>query len=378
VDEGWQLEGREMTDLDGTAMFALARDKSPDGRRALVEAIGSLSLKEGSELTDRERGLMFDILGHLVHETEMSVRRTVSACLAELPDAPRDLVRLLANDDIEIAYPVLTNSGVLQDDDLIDVIRQRTQEHQLAITIRQNIDETVSEALVETGNENVIRSLLKNTDAKISRSTMEYLVEQSKRVDSFQEPILQRREIDPELVKRMFTWVSTVLRQLIVDDWDLDAATVDSLLERATAREVQAAAYDARELSKTQQLTENLESVGKSSPETMLNVLKEGEVALFIAMFTKFTALDEVFVRRMLFEHGGNALAITCKAAGIGKAIFASIFALTRNKQNTDEEEIRKETRQCLAIFNKTSRDKALETVQRWQANSATMNALKR
>lgn len=367
-----------MTDLDGDTLFELARDKSPDGRRALVEAIGSLSLNEGSQLTDRERGLMFDILGHLVHETEMSVRRTVSACLAELPDAPRDLIRLLANDDIEIAYPILTNSGVLQDDDLIEVIRHRTQEHQLAITIRQNISENVSNALVETGNENVIRSLLKNTDAKISRSTMEYLVEQSKRVDSFQEPILRRRDLDPDLVKQMFAWVSTILRQLIVDDWDLDPATVDDLLERATAREVQAAAYDARELSKTQQLTENLDAAGKMTPETMLGVLREGEVALFIAMFTKFTGLDETFVRRMLFEHGGNALAITCKAAGIGKAIFASIFALTRNKQSADEEDLRKEARQSLAIFNRTSREKAMETVRRWQANNAAMNALKR
>ena len=367
-----------MTELDGETLFALARDKSSDGRRALVEAIGSLSLNEGSKLTDRERGLMFDILGHLVHETEMSVRRTVSACLAELPDAPRDLIRLLANDDIEIAYPVLTNSGVLQDEDLIEVIRHRTQEHQLAITIRSSITEQVSDALVETGNENVIRSLLKNTEAKISRSTMEYLVEQSKRIDSFQEPILHRRELDPELVRKMFAWVSTALRQYIVDDWDLDAATVDNLLERVTAREVQAAAYDARELSKTQQLTENLEAAGKVTPEVMLGVLREGEVALFIAMFTKFTALDETFVRRMLFEHGGNALAIACKAGGVGKAIFASIFALTRGKQTVDEEELRKETRQCLAIYNKTSRDKAMDTVRRWQANNAAMNAVKR
>ena len=367
-----------MTDLDGDTLFALARDKSSDGRRALVEAIGSLSLNERSQLTERERGLMFDILGHLVHETEMSVRRTVSSFLAELPDAPRDLVRLLANDDIEIAYPILTSSGVLQDDDLIEVIQHRTQEHQLAITIRQNVNESVSEALVETGNDNVIRSLLENSDAKISRSTTEYLVEQSKRVDFFQELILLRRDLDPELVKQMFAWVSTVLRQLIVDDWDLDPVTVDDLLERATAREVQSAAYDARELSKSQQLTENLDAIGKMTPESMLSVLKEGEVALFIAMFAKFTGLDETFVRRMLFEYGGNALAITSKAAGIGKAIFASIIALTRNKQNAKEEDIHKETRQCLAIYNKTSEEKAMETVRRWQANNAAMSAMDR
>ena len=367
-----------MTGMDGTALFELARNKTPEGRRALVEAIGSLSLDGDSSMTDRERGLMFDILGHLVHETEMSVRRTVSACLAELPDAPRDLIRLLANDDIEIAYPVLTKSGLLEDDDLIEVIRHRTQEHQLAISIRKAISERVSDALVETGNENVIRSLLKNSDAKISRSTMEYLVEQSKRIDSFQEPILQRRELDPELVKRMFAWVSDALRKTIIEDWEFDAATIDSLLQRATAREVQAAAYDAREDSKSQQLAANLNSAGKMTPETMIGVLREGEVALFISMFSKFTALDETFVRRMIFEHGGNAMAIACKAAGIKKTDFGSIFSLMPSIQKLDEDSARSETRQCLAVYNRTTRDQATETVRRWQANNAAMNALKR
>jgi uncharacterized protein (DUF2336 family) len=201
---------------------------------------------------------------------------------------------------------------------------------------------------------------------------MEYLVEQSERMDSFQEPILRRRDLDPDLVTRMFEWVSTVLRQLIVDDWELDPSTVDALLERVTAREVQSAAYDARELSKSQKLTANLDAAGKMTPETMLDVLREGEVALFIAMFCKFTALDETFVRRMLFEHGGNALAITCKAGGVGKAVFASIFALTRSRQSSNEEEIRTEMRKCLAIYNKTTQETAMETVRRWRSNAGS------
>lgn len=364
------------TEFDGAKLFALANDKSPEGQKALVEALSTLPFGEGEAMTDRERSMMFDILGQLVHDTEMTVRRTVSACLADMPNTPRDLIRLLANDDIEIAYPILTTSGVLNDEDLVEVIRHRTMEHQLAVSIRRNLNENVSNALVETGDENVIRSLLKNSDAKISRATMEYLVEESKRTDSFQEPILRRRDIDPDLVTRMFEWVSTILRQLIIDDWDLDPATIDSLLERATAREVQAAAYDARELSKSQQLAENLDTIGKMTPETMLTVLQEGEVALFIAMFTKFTALDETFVRRMLFEHNGNALAITCKAGGIGKAIFASIFALTRQTSKVSEKQLRSETRKCLSVYTKTSQESAMNTVRRWQANSAVGAAL--
>ncbi len=48
----------------------------------------------------------------------------------------------------------------------------------LAVTMGQSVSEKVSDELVETNREPVIISLLKNTNAKISANTMEYLVEQ--------------------------------------------------------------------------------------------------------------------------------------------------------------------------------------------------------
>ncbi|MDP6603590.1 MAG: DUF2336 domain-containing protein [Rhodospirillales bacterium] len=77
----------------------------------------------------------------------MPVRRIVSQQLANVPDVPEALVRLLANDDIEVAYPILVYSELLRDADLIEVIRHRTQEHQLAVAIRNEVSETVSNAL---------------------------------------------------------------------------------------------------------------------------------------------------------------------------------------------------------------------------------------
>jgi len=58
------------------------------------------------------------------------------------------------------------------------VIKLRTEEHMLAVTMGQSVSEKVSDELVETNREPVIISLLKNTNAKISANTMEYLVEQ--------------------------------------------------------------------------------------------------------------------------------------------------------------------------------------------------------
>src|ERR1700728_418383 len=164
-----RVEGEELDYL-----FELARDKTVAGRRALVATIGDLFFAQNDVLSDREKALMTEILRQLIHDLEITVRRALADRLAEQPTAPPDLVRALANDAIEVAHPLLVNSQVLQDLELVEIIRNRTLEHQLAIAIRKSLSEQVAEALVETDNVDVIKTLLENHQAQISTKTMEY------------------------------------------------------------------------------------------------------------------------------------------------------------------------------------------------------------
>ena len=129
-------------------LLRLARDKSARGREELSEAVSDLFVGESEAPSDKERALMEAILHQLIREAESSVRRLMSEKLADIPTAPRDLIKMLANDEIEVAVPVLKKSTVLQDADLIEVIRNRTMEHQLVIAVREHVSEQVSGALV--------------------------------------------------------------------------------------------------------------------------------------------------------------------------------------------------------------------------------------
>lgn len=100
------------------------------------------------------------------------MRRTLAEKLAGWPDAPEDLVLTLANDEIKVAHPILVNSEVLKDPDLIEIVQHRTIEHWAAIAMRPKVSEQVSDALVETKNETVITTLLSKQNAMISNSTM--------------------------------------------------------------------------------------------------------------------------------------------------------------------------------------------------------------
>jgi len=179
------------------SLIGLARQKSQAGRNSIFETVQDLFLQKKDGLSERERTLMSDILRQLIHQVEISVRKDVATRLAKRNDAPKELVLVLANDEIEVAHSLLVNSMVLHDADLIELVRHRAQAHQLAIAMRQSLSEEVSQSLADTGDIGVITKLIENEDAKISESLLDYLVAQSKTVDSFQNPLISRRDLPP-------------------------------------------------------------------------------------------------------------------------------------------------------------------------------------
>lgn len=363
-------------DLD--TLYKLARDKSAAGRKALVAAVSDLFFNNKDVLTDREKALMTDILRQIIHDVEMSVRRELAERLADAKQAPHDLILALANDDIEVAHPLLIQSDILHDFDLVEIIHHRTLEHQLAIAMRKSLNESVTDALVETGNEDVVAKMIENPNARISKSTMEYLVDQSKRVDTYQNPLLKRPDLEPELAKKMYWWVSAALRQHIVKNFQIDTMELDETLESTVKNVIDRLGSDtSTEPSKPVKLAERLAEDGKVTPRMLVQVLRQGEVPLFEAMFGKMSGLRPRLLRRMLFEPGGEALAILCKAVGIDKTDFASIFMLSRKARNNDRVTNPQELKRILDLFDRIQPDAADRMLKKWQRDSNFLNAIR-
>lgn len=369
-------ENRHQT-IDSEYLFRLARQKSEDGRTALAATISDLFEERRDGISDRERNLMFDILRNIVREVELKVRRTLSERMSSFADAPPELVNILANDSIDVAYPVLTKSRVLQDAHLVEIVRNRTLEHQLAVAVRERVSEKVSDELVNTGHEGVIRTLLKNPNAKISKTTMEYVVTQSRRIDSFHEPLLHRRDLSPDLAEKMFLWVSAALRQYILNNFELEQSTIDNLLEQVAFEEIGQSKLDSREDNSAYELSEHLESEGLLKPDMLLTALRDGEVPLFVSMFCRLTKLRETLAMRVLFEPGGEGLAIACRAIGITRVTFAEIFTLTR-KARAEGGIVRKQDMdRVLSLYSDMSQDAAGKVLRQWQRNTDYLAAIR-
>ena len=363
--------------MDVDELLKIARDKSIEGRERLATVVSDLFLDENKILSDKERQLSHEILHHLVHDFELGVRKIISERLAEWPGLPTELVTFLANNDIDVAYPILTQSGLLADATLIEIVQQRTAEHQLAITIRKSLSEEVTTAIVNEGHEAVVKKLLENENAKISKNTMTYLVEESKRVDSYREPILRRDELEPEMAQQMFMWVSAALRRHISENFPLEESVIDDMLEQSAVETFanMAANRPAKKIS--DRLAEDLIEEGEVNPELLIEVLSDGEVPLFLSLFKRMSGLREQLVKKIVFEPGGEGLAICSKALGITKSDFATIFTITRGSAPNIVTDFSREIRSALKFYSSLDDDSSAQVLKQWCRDSNYLSALR-
>ena len=101
---------------------------SPEKRAETLHRITTLFLTGASRFSDEHVDLFDQVFGLLIEEIETKARAELSSRLAPVSNAPRKLLRRLANDDdITVAGPVLTLAPRLAETDLIDVARTRAR-----------------------------------------------------------------------------------------------------------------------------------------------------------------------------------------------------------------------------------------------------------
>lgn len=356
----------EHTDVQ--SLLALAREKSEQARSHLFEVMGDMFVDQARILTTQERSLMVDILEKLITEVSHDIRIRLSQRIANAVNLPRELAVLLANDEIDVAAPILMQCAALQQIDLIEVIHQRSRQHMLAIAMRRDLSLQVSDALVDSGDVDVIRTLLENHDAQVSAATLAYIVEQSKTIDDFQGPLVRRHDLPRELAVKMCYWVSAALRLFILDKFHVDANELDELIEPALQDEVKHTREDNVDPSDAAMLlARELHRKGQLTSKIIIQALRRGEVALFEAMMSELAQLRIPLVRRLLYEDGGEGLAIMARSIGLLREEFATIFLLSRKTRpgvnTTDPTSLGS----SLAFFDKLNPDNARQVISRWQ-----------
>ena len=148
----------------------LAGEKSSTKRRELLTAVTDIFLISHDSQTDTDAEMFGSVLERIAYELEVEVRAHFSEKVCGCSRLSRRLAIRLAKDDIAVARPVIEQSPALKDDDLIDIIRSRSEEHRYSIAGRESISTDVTGALVDHSSDRTIgRAARKEIERLIGR-----------------------------------------------------------------------------------------------------------------------------------------------------------------------------------------------------------------
>lgn len=208
---------------------------------------------------------------------------------------------------------------------------------------------------------------------------MEYLAEESQRVDSYQEPLVKRQDLKPEVAERMYLWVSAALRQHILENFDVHPSQLDDHLEGVAHAMSSGPAHQpdaAKAATPAAALAGQLAKQRRITPEFLIQVLRQGEIALFEALFGTLTGLTSPRLEQVIYDSGGDGLAIACRALEMPKSSFATIFLLSRKRQSGKSVVDPKDLSRALQLFDRANPQAAKEVLRLWSRDPGYQDAV--
>ncbi len=357
------MEQSSLSDL-----IELARDPNPAARIALSERITDICLQAPRQLNPDEKEVAGHILIQLSRDFETQLRSRLALQLAASPRAPKQLILALARDEISVSAPVLSQSPMLDEQDLVEIVKNKTSAHRLTVAMRSGITAAVSNALVQAEEPDVLQALVSNKSAEISSAAMDYLVAESKVQANLQGPLVARDDLPPDLVQKMFAFVSNALKYDIQTKYEIDIEILDAAFRDAQpAQSESVAAAGPDPANKAASLVAKMRDSGELSLNRVIGFLREKRLNLFLEGLSLLSELDPRTITNLAFEGEGQGMAVVCRAIGADRSQFATITLLLERARTGKAVPAARLQAVC-QLFDTMPTERASSVIEQWRA----------
>jgi uncharacterized protein (DUF2336 family) len=351
------------------SLARLTVENSAEDRQNLLREVTDMFMTAPESLSEREVSYFGDIMGGMVGHVETMVRQHLSETIATVENAPRDLIVSLASDEIEVALPVLSGSQVLQDEDLIKIAENKSQDHLNAISKRPTVSESVTDVLVVKGDDQVLGTLAGNNGARFSRDGMETIIERAKDNDDLNQTLSERTDVPDDLAQDMFWRVSWAIReQILASDENLNDQQVDELIEEA--EQWFAEQKEKRSIDPAENFVIRKEKLGQLDAGLLLGLVRQSKMPEFVAGLGRLANVDIDTVRQAVFDESAEKLAVICKAIDVNYDIFGEIVYCV----NMEEERAGPDMEDLLGVYNRITPQIAQKSLRYLRNRKNLMN----
>ena len=311
-------------------LIELARTSDGAQRRELLREVTDLFFETSGARNDRETDLFGDVLQLVAAEMQEGVLAELAERFADADDAPVGLMRDLANHVFEVAAPVLTRSKALDEQTLIEIVGDGSQQHIKAVAQRETVSEALSDAVVQFGDDHAIDALMRNEGADVSRTSMEAAVDRARRNALLHEAVVTRRDLPLDLLNDMYFVVESSLREQIMQrNASVDSAALDAALAKARERLKRTVGDLSAEAKNAMSFIQSKKAAGELNARMLVSIYREGKQMHFLYGLAEITNVDHETVANILERRDVDALAMLCRAAAVERPLFVTLAVLT-------------------------------------------------
>lgn len=312
----------------------LVKDPSGESRR---EAAVKIATTYGAEdLTDEERAIAEDILLAMVRDVEVSVREALAENLKEYAGLSHDLAVTMAQDVDSVALPVIQFSEVLSDEDLLEIVRNEGTAKQNAVAQRATVSEQVADALVDTGKEEVVATLVGNDGAAISEKTFGKVLKDFSDSDQVKSNMVHRRELPVAVAERLVNLVSEKLQEELVSRHSLPADVATDLIMQSRERTTLGLLTPNADIMDIHALVSQLHENERLTPSIILRALCMGDMEFFEVSIAVLSGLPLGAARTLIHDEGSLGLPAIIERAKLPESLQPIIRAAVDVANETD------------------------------------------
>lgn len=313
--------------------------------------------------------ILLDMLFHADNEDRaMCARR-----LAQSKEAPRRLLRYLAQCPYAIAAPLLEENEAFDACDLLDIAMTGTAEHRLAIAKRKFVPGPVSNHLAETGEDHVLKELVLNKGAELPEQAVDKLVRRSRDLPVLCSLIADRLETIPSHALTLFWWADGPTRKRILLRYASDRLEIidsckdvfEMIAEENWADPVARKAIQL--IERRQRNRAALERSPFDSLESAINAAAlNGMDAQTEQEIGYLSGVKPVTAAKILGDEGGEALAVLCKATGVKRDFLPVLWVALKKPLELEEGVIHPQFQHVSEVYEVLSVAKAQTILRYW------------
>ena len=227
----------------------------------------------------------------LLDDPSPLVRLAMADVFASSQKAPPVVVHALAGDQFEVAQPLLDRSPLLGDDDLIDLIRAGKPQVQLAIAGRPLLTTTVAATIAEEATAEACLTLLQNSEANITLSSVERIIDRFGHLAPVRENLLARDDLPMSMRQALLSKLSRTLAGFVTERQWLGPQHAEYAAREACEKATLALAAETP-YEEVGELVQHLRRSGQLTAGMLLRGLLSGNVVLFEEALAELSQLS--------------------------------------------------------------------------------------